>query len=308
MDNPWKKLDDPMTTMLATKRIPEGFKGQHLIVVPEIIRRRFRRHPLLSGVLVTDAGFFPHANWHFVERPLGAPTTLVIACLAGQGWVRLGKRELTVAPGDVLWVSAGHAHAYGANAETPWTIEWAHATGAELAGWAEFLGLPREGGVIRREASTIAELQLGRVWQCLERGYTLANLVAAGAALRGVLAGIKGQRDTPGTRSPRERVAATIDWMKANLARPTRLEDLAALAGMSEPHYSALFREQIGFSPVDFFLRLRIQRACQLLATSAAAVGEVAEEVGFADPYYFTRYFRRVMGCSPREYRTKPGG
>jgi len=46
-----------MIPMSINRWIPEGFKGQHLVVVPEIIRRRFERHPLLDGLLVTDAGF-----------------------------------------------------------------------------------------------------------------------------------------------------------------------------------------------------------------------------------------------------------
>ncbi|MBI5382326.1 MAG: AraC family transcriptional regulator [Opitutae bacterium] len=294
--------------MANEQRILEGFKGQHLIVVPDDIRWRFERHPLLSGLFVTDAGFFPHASWHFVERPKGAATTLVILCLAGRGWVRIGGRELAVEPGNVVWLNAQRAHAYGADAKLPWTIEWAHVTGSEVGAWAELLELPPEGGIIRREASASTELPLGRVWQCLERGYTLANLVAAGVAFRHVLAALKGERAPPGTRSPRDRVAATIDWMKLNLGRQTRLDELASLAGMSSAHYSALFRRQIGFPPVDFFLRLRIQRACQLLVSNRDPIAAIAQEVGFADPYYFTRYFRRVMGCSPRDYRKTPKG
>lgn len=308
MDVFGKNLDDPMATNHHTRRIPEGFKGQHLVVVPDIIRRRFERHPLLSGLLVTDAGFFPHANRHFMERPRGAATTLLIVCLAGRGWVRIAGREFGVEPGHVVWLGEKCPHAYGADPQTPWTIEWAHVTGQEVGAWAKFLELPREGGVIKREASTVAELHFERVWQSLERGYTLANLVAAGVAFRSVLTGVKRQRDTPGTRTPRERVAATIDWMKLNLIRPTRLEELAARAGMSGPHYSAMFRREIGFSPVDFFLRLRIQRACQMLATTEESIAAIGGEVGFVDPYYFTRYFRRVMGCSPREYRKRPKG
>src|SRR4051794_13434827 len=101
MDICGKNLDDTMTKNLRSLRIPEGFKGQHLVVIPDIIRRRFERHPLLSGMLVTDAGFFPHASRHFMERPRGAATTLLIVCLAGRGWVRIGEREHSVEPGHM---------------------------------------------------------------------------------------------------------------------------------------------------------------------------------------------------------------
>jgi YesN/AraC family two-component response regulator len=54
---------------------------------------------------------------------------------------------------------------------------------------------------------------------------------------------------------------------------------------------------------VDYFIHLKIQRACRLLDTTALPVGLVGARVGYEDPYYFSRIFRRVMGYPPRRYR-----
>ncbi|MBL8993698.1 MAG: helix-turn-helix domain-containing protein, partial [Spirochaetia bacterium] len=64
-----------------------------------------------------------------------------------------------------------------------------------------------------------------------------------------------------------------------------------------------LFRASTGFSPTDFFLRLKIQKASQKLLASRAPIREVAREVGFEDEYYFSRLFRKITGESPRRYR-----
>jgi transcriptional regulator GlxA family with amidase domain len=69
-----------------------------------------------------------------------------------------------------------------------------------------------------------------------------------------------------------------------------------------------LFRRQTGFAPIDFVIRLRVQHACRLLDTTELSIGEIAERVGYPDPYYFTRCFRRVMGRAPRLYRKVPKG
>jgi len=69
------------------------------------------------------------------------------------------------------------------------------------------------------------------------------------------------------------------------------------------PHFSELFRQQTGYAPIDYLIRQRIQRACLLLDTTVSAVSKITTEVGYNDPYYFTRSFRRVMGCPPRAYR-----
>lgn len=97
----------------------DGFEGQHMLVLPEPLVAQARRHPLLRGLHVTDAGYFPTAEDHLVERPRGAPTTLVILCLRGAGWVRTGGETQTIGPGDLVWRPANEIHAYGAGEDEP---------------------------------------------------------------------------------------------------------------------------------------------------------------------------------------------
>ncbi|WP_342750652.1 AraC family transcriptional regulator [Termitidicoccus mucosus] len=285
----------------------EGFRGQRLVVLPAGVRERLRAHPLLRGLLVTDAGVFPHAAAHLIERPGGAPTTLLLLCTAGRGWVRLADGgTLPVRAGSLAWLPSGQAHAYGADAGEPWSVEWVHVTGDEVGAWAELLQLPAGGGVVSLDAETATRIGLGGAWEHLERGYSLANLVAAGTVLRSALSAFGrglAMPGKPGGRSAMERVAASAEWMKEHLVKPMRLRELATLAGLSVPHYSALFRLHTGFAPIDWLIRLRIQRACQLLDTTDAPVRAVGEQAGFGDAYYFARSFRRVMGVSPRAYR-----
>ena len=63
------------------------------------------------------------------------------------------------------------------------------------------------------------------------------------------------------------------------------------------------FKRVTGRSPIDYYLRLRVGRACELLRAGDRGVAEVAVDVGFADAGYFARRFRAAMGMSPREYR-----
>jgi AraC family transcriptional regulator, arabinose operon regulatory protein len=96
--------------------------------------------------------------------------------------------------------------------------------------------------------------------------------------------------------------------MKERLMQPVNLKELSEFSGLSVVHYSMLFRKKTGFAPIDWFNRMRIQRACELLSTSEKTVAEVAEEVGYTDAFYFTRYFKQVMGMPPRRYRDIPKG
>lgn len=79
---------------------------------------------------------------------------------------------------------------------------------------------------------------------------------------------------------------------------PSRLQAAALLPS----HFSARFRERFGFAPMDYFLRLKIQRTARLLDAMDWPVPRVGEDVGFADPLHFSRRFRSIMGVSPRSY------
>ena len=64
-----------------------------------------------------------------------------------------------------------------------------------------------------------------------------------------------------------------------------------------------VFKEQTGHSPMDYFIQLKMQHACKLLAFRRDSIGQIGKELGYQDPYYFSRAFRKVIGMSPTEYR-----
>jgi AraC-like DNA-binding protein len=292
--------------MKVDVRKSDGFAGQHMVVLPEPLRKAARAHPLLRGLHVTDAGYFPSAEGHLVERPTGAPTTLVIQCLRGTGWFTLDGERREMTQGHLAWLPAAQSHEYGATESEPWTIAWAHFSGAEVPAWRELLGTNRSGGgtLLKLPGDRLDEVGLDRVYAELERGFAPHHQVAAAAALRQSLS-IAAQLDIEprGARSADDRVVASIEMLRRDWMRPHRLEELATSAGVSITHYSGLFRRHTGFAPIDFLIRLRVQQSCRLLDTTAMSVSDIANRVGYEDPYYFTRCFRRVMGCAPRQYR-----
>ncbi|KAA2301349.1 helix-turn-helix transcriptional regulator, partial [Clostridioides difficile] len=86
------------------------------------------------------------------------------------------------------------------------------------------------------------------------------------------------------------------------------LKELAAHARLSVPHYSQLFKQATGHSPIDYFLRLKIQHSCRYLDFTDWTVKQISSELGFKDPYYFSRLFSKMMGRSPTDYRNKSKG
>lgn len=81
------------------------------------------------------------------------------------------------------------------------------------------------------------------------------------------------------------------------------LDDMANHAGLSKSHFSRIFRDQTGYSPVEYFIHLKVQKALSLLVLTKLPVQEIARMVGYADPYYFSRLFKKIVGVSPTASR-----
>src|ERR1035437_1119957 len=205
----------------------DGFKNQHMIVLPEQMRISARKHPLLCRLHVTDAGYFPSAGGHFIERPKGAPTTLVILCMRGKGWVRIGNATREMRAGDLVWLPAGNTHAYGAAEQDPWSIAWAHFDGEECLFWWKLLleATLSNNDIINLPTDRLYEIRLDQVYSALERGLAARHQVAAAAALRwslSVITELVAERRH--VSSARDRVDASVEILKRDWQRPHRLD------------------------------------------------------------------------------------
>jgi len=99
------------------------------------------------------------------------------------------------------------------------------------------------------------------------------------------------------------RVAAVIDHIELNYDDRIDLESLAALMETSPTHLSRVFRREVGVPLFEYVNRTRVRKACALLRRTNLPVTRIAVDVGYNNVSFFNRYFRRIMRCSPREYR-----
>ncbi len=98
------------------------------------------------------------------------------------------------------------------------------------------------------------------------------------------------------------RLAPAVHYVEKNFRGKIRNADVAEICGMSVYHFSHEFTEAFSLTFQDFVIRYRVLQACQELRHPNIAVGNVAYSVGFNDPSYFSRVFRRYVGCSPSEF------
>jgi AraC-like DNA-binding protein len=106
--------------------------------------------------------------------------------------------------------------------------------------------------------------------------------------------------------NPRAMTARRI--LDERYADPPTTRELAADVGCTPEHLTRMFRVAFGFTIRGWIRRRRVERAKQLLVQTRCPIGQIAEQLGFADTAHFARTFRRATTLSPGEFRTVQGG
>lgn len=105
-----------------------------------------------------------------------------------------------------------------------------------------------------------------------------------------------------------ERFAATREWALHRLDKPLTLDVLARHAAVSPRTFSRRFREDTGYTPMQWVLRARIDMARELLELSERGVEQIAEDVGLGTGSNLRLHFQRILGTTPSQYRRTFGG
>ena len=99
---------------------------------------------------------------------------------------------------------------------------------------------------------------------------------------------------------------AVLDYIDENYYKETiSLNEVADAVNMSANYLSAIFSQNMQKTFVEYITCKRVDRAKKLLRETDKSSGEIAQEVGYKDPHYFSYVFKKKSGCSPREYRSK---
>ncbi|MEJ3653648.1 AraC family transcriptional regulator [Actinomycetes bacterium KLBMP 9759] len=287
--------------------LPDGFPGQRLRVLPRPLVAAALRRPPTAALLVTDAGYFPHAANHGRRRPQGTPEVVVIVCVDGVGHCDADGRHSVVHPHDALVLPPDQPHVYWADPERPWTIWWLHAAGAQVVELLSVIAPDGREQVVELHDVYRAVSTIDDTIGFLERDETVPSLISASGSGWALLAQVAADAVGGGLRRT-EPVRQAHDYLRRNFAKPVSVSELARTAGLSTSHFAALFRAATGSGVVEYTKRLRMARARELLITSSRDIADVAVAVGYPDPFYFSRQFRTVHGCSPSEYRSTHRG
>ena len=231
----------------------------------------------------------------------------------GYGKVEVDGHRMDAKPGDLFVFRLGQQCSIEHDPQRPFTVL---SIGFSLRGTSNrdllrSFGLPHRMRLTKPNRLKLEALYMS-VISAFNESFKHSPLSSRGALMMLVAEVLRMAETVPASRridgpAPQpERtswVAEIQAFIENNLDKVHSIESLARRAHISPSHFAAIFRRETGLPPMGY-LRVRcIARAKSMLAASSASIADIAQKVGFDDPYHFSRVFRQVEGLSPRTYR-----
>jgi len=146
-----------------------------------------------------------------------------------------------------------------------------------------------------------AEMLSARTADNAKRVAGLAHLLAIYVAEK--YTNVASQRPVYRGGLPIVRLRKIEDYVHAHVSESISIDSLAELAELSAFHFSRVFKQATGITPLQFVTRERMLQAQQLIRETSRSLIEIALEVGYTSPSHFAQVFRRTVGMAPTEFR-----
>ena len=295
---------------MKTFKQRDGFRGEKLISLPDDIwKKAIKENPVLSHLYITHIGYFPKATYHYREHKNGCRDNIIIYCLRGKGWYTVKDKRYEVRPNQFFIIPATQEQiSYGSDENDAWTIYWIHFSGTTINTFNKSFDIGLFDGPRQISLNEKGIELWDSMYKNLEMGYGKENISKANLCLYHFVSSFLFPEKNVNEKKKDEEdlIIKTIAYMKTKLAAKITLEDLAVMNDLSTSHFSLLFRKATSMSPLDYFIHLKLQHACLLLITSEVKIKNIAADLGYDDPYYFSRLFKKHMKISPLQYRFSP--
>lgn len=235
---------------------------------------------------------------------------LIHTVLDGRGLFQSGTFSAECRMGDTFVIFPGSLFSYQAALEAPWHYAWIALQGIDVHELLTAVGITREQPFMHSDNITELHNLYGRIRQAFgQSAYPrLESLEASGwARLLLHQFGLGNLSTLP--LHPAEmpemidrQIDQAIRWITLQFHQQISIDHMASSLGYHRVHLSKAFKQRTGLSPKQFLLKLRMDKARELLG-SPLTIEQVASSVGFNDALYFSKQFRKHTGIPPREYR-----
>ena len=284
--------------MKVRKFQPYGQEGLFLLKQIEFLALEQIKFALsdISAINLVPVRRFLHQR-----PPLGRPFNGFLYLLEGSCTYTSKNQCFQLKPGCLVYLPHYSLHQYVCNSESIRYIRIDY-TMTELSSGQELL-FSREPMLLFRESPLPVHTLLHRLVREFSNG-GFGSAVKCEALLYELFYELMlALRHEMLHQSNIGKILPAIEYIENNYNKEFSAETVAALCGFSPAYFRSLFKSAVGMAPMDYRMKLRMDKACQCLQNQNCIISELAELIGFSNVYYFSRTFRKWVGVPPSQYR-----
>lgn len=279
----------------------DGFRGERMIVLPIEDFSEYVENPLVKRMYLTDVGFFPRADHHYMERKEGIEEYIFLYCVEGEGTIWINGMKYVLSEKEAFCIPRFQKHRYYSDENNPWSILWVHFKGEDI----QYFPLD-ECKIVKFKSSYASNRMMflfDLLFRVLEGNYTLGNFIYISQVLLMILAETYHREKEGDIVEQNKHVTNIVKYMYRHVGENLRLEDICERFDLSKSYVNVIFLKCTQHAPMEFFTNLKMRQACSMLRDSDMYVYEIAQHLGYKDQYYFSRLFKKIVGMSPKEYK-----
>jgi AraC-like DNA-binding protein len=244
-------------------------------------------------------------DWRWENLPVNFDSLNIWTVVSGKGTMRVCDETYAFTAGDCFVLPSWQHSIAEADASCPPTVQWAVYQYRQLAHHRAATCLPR---IYRRLKDP---LLINQFFECSRSAFAAEGELQEPANLfmSALLAAV--ERDERSSelrkmeRQRDERVRQLCVQIQTDPGHATTIAEMAESCGYSTGYFNRLFHLVTGQSPSDFISDARIAMAKTLLSASNESITRIAEQLGYCDPYHFSRQFRERTGMAPSDFRRR---
>ena len=258
-------------------------------------------------LIVTSCGNYRlrHTKKLPTWRPRGRLDYQLLYIVSGKGHFVFGGKEQIVTAGHMVLIQPRREQRYDYyGAENP-EVYWVHFTGSDVKNILRKHEIPMDDPVFYSGASStytyIFKEMINELQTCKTGFEELLSMYLRQIFLL-VQRTRQEQKPTVSTYIQEEMEYARR-YFNEHYNEPISIRDYAESRNMSVCYFQRNFKQIVNHTPMQYLLTIRVNNAASLLETTDYSMAEISAIVGYEDPLYFSRLFRKIKGMSPSGYR-----
>ena len=224
--------------------------------------------------------------------PAVRPYWLIHYVRSGHGVFLREGVKYTVCAGEFFVIEPGIDAYYEADGDDPWVYTW--------IGFTSDAPMPVTLTPVVRCASAGRIFEKMKRCESMEKGRS-AYLAGMLWQLMSAVMDMDGAGETA-QKSSHDYINKAISYINTEYSRAVTVGEIAAALNLNRSYFSTLFTEQMGVSPKEYLIDLRMERAAEIMTDMGGTPATAAASVGYVDIYQFSKMFKSRYGVSPREY------